>query len=145
MLLNIVATNGTVTLFWPADAGVGFKLEQCFDLTSGVWSPLTNLPTLNAASFSITLPQTGAEPFFRLALYPIAGGNPAKAAGLAKYPASDHFHGLECSATGNRDYLLIREKGASAPNHAGMTVMDDEYRQQRLTASDAWPAAEIFP
>jgi hypothetical protein len=58
--------------------------------------------------------------------------------------ARDHFHGLKRSPIGNRDYPLTWEKDASAANHTGMTIISDEYRQQRLAAPHTWHAAEIF-
>jgi hypothetical protein len=69
-------------------------------------------------------------------------------AGSLSYPylnwACDHFHGLKRSPIGNRDYPLTWEKDASAANYAGMTVIADQYRQQRLASPHTWHAAEIF-
>jgi len=58
--------------------------------------------------------------------------------------ASDHFHGLKRSPISNRDYPLTWEKDASAANYAGMTIISNEYRQQRLAAPHTWHAAEVF-
>jgi len=72
----------------------------------------------------------------------------SKDAGSLSYPylnwACDHFHGLKRSPIGNRDYPLTWEKDASAANYARMTVIADEYWQQRLAAPHTWHAAEIF-
>jgi hypothetical protein len=69
-------------------------------------------------------------------------------AGSLSYPylnwACDHFHGLKRSPISNRDYPLTWEKDASAANYAGMSIISDEYRQQRLAAPHTWHAAEIF-
>jgi len=58
--------------------------------------------------------------------------------------ASDHFHGLKRSPISNRDYPLSWEKDASAANYAGMTLISEQYRQQRLAAPHTWHAAEVF-
>jgi hypothetical protein len=58
--------------------------------------------------------------------------------------ACDHFHGLKRSPISNRDYPLTWEKNASAANYVGMTMISDEYRQQRLAAPHTWHAAEVF-
>jgi hypothetical protein len=41
-------------------------------------------------------------------------------------------------------YPLTWEKNASAANYPGMTIISEEYRQQRLAAPHTWHAAEIF-
>jgi hypothetical protein len=72
----------------------------------------------------------------------------SKDAGSLSYPylnwACDHFHGLKRSPIGNRDYPLTWEKDASAANYAGMAIISDEYRQQRLATPHTWHAAEVF-
>jgi hypothetical protein len=69
-------------------------------------------------------------------------------AGSLSYPylnwACDHFHNLKRSPISNRDYPLTWEKNASAANYSGMTIISEEYRQQRLAAPHTWHAAEVF-
>jgi len=72
----------------------------------------------------------------------------SKDAGSLSYPylnwACDHFHGLKRSPIGNRDYPLTWEKDASAANYAGINIISDEYRKQRLATPHTWHAAEVF-
>ena len=54
-----------LTLSWPAWA-VGFTPESAPDLTSGVWTPLTQTPSLAGNQWSLTIPTTDIATFYRL-------------------------------------------------------------------------------
>jgi hypothetical protein len=64
-VLSIFGGTGTVTLRWPTNA-VGFNLTQTTNLLPAAWNYVTNVPTVVATNFSVTLPVGFTNRFFRL-------------------------------------------------------------------------------
>ncbi|MDE3066309.1 MAG: hypothetical protein KGJ60_02030 [Verrucomicrobiota bacterium] len=63
--LSVTSGNGGVTIRWPANAS-GFTLAQSTNLASGVWSNVTNVPTIVGNNNSLTLPIGTTSHFFEL-------------------------------------------------------------------------------
>lgn len=63
--LSIVPTDTNVTLSWPL-FGANYQLQTSTDVT-GSWTPVLQTPTTNGNQITLTLPQNGAQQFFRLA------------------------------------------------------------------------------
>jgi len=62
--LSIVSSDTNVTLSWPLFAA-NYQLQTSTDLP-GSWSPVLQTVSTNSDQFSVTLPQTGSQQFFRL-------------------------------------------------------------------------------
>ena len=58
-------TNGTMLLSWPSTAS-GFALESAAILSGGLWSEVTNSPSLFGGRFTVTEPSVDQTRFFRL-------------------------------------------------------------------------------
>jgi len=67
MSVTLAQSNSVsgLTLSWPSWA-VGFALQSATDLTSGVWTPLTQTPLRAANQWSLTVPTTNAATYYRL-------------------------------------------------------------------------------
>jgi len=63
--LSIVSSDANVTLSWPLFA-TKYHLQSSTD-PAGVWSPVLQTVSTNGDQFTVTLPQNGAQQFFRLA------------------------------------------------------------------------------
>jgi len=63
--LSVAATNGNVTLSWPAVA-FGYVLQTRTNLTTNSWLNVTNVPVLSGGSYTLTLGATNQSRFFRL-------------------------------------------------------------------------------
>ncbi len=58
-------SDAGLTLSWPSWA-VGFTPQSATDLTSGSWTAIPQTPALNNNQWSLNLPATNAEQFYRL-------------------------------------------------------------------------------
>jgi hypothetical protein len=64
--LSALASSGNIVLSWPV-ANAGFAVETAASLTPGTsWTTLSNAPTLVGTQWQLTIPNTGADQFFRL-------------------------------------------------------------------------------
>jgi len=64
---TIERTNTVVVVRWSAQA-LGLQLEACDSLdSSGLWTSVTNVPTLVDSKFTVMLPAIASTRFFRLA------------------------------------------------------------------------------
>jgi hypothetical protein len=58
-------TPGIPSLAWPADA-TGWDLQECSDLTSGLWTNSVRPLTLTGAQWTVTFTPSAHREFFRL-------------------------------------------------------------------------------
>ena len=63
--LSVTLGKGGVTIQWPANAS-GFTLAQSTNLASGVWSDVTNVPTIIGDQNSVALSVDATSHFFEL-------------------------------------------------------------------------------
>ncbi|HEV2208889.1 MAG TPA: LamG-like jellyroll fold domain-containing protein [Verrucomicrobiae bacterium] len=63
--LTATVTGGNLVLSWPV-AAAGFSVQARSSLGAGSWVTLTNAPTLNGASWQVSIPASGAAQFVRL-------------------------------------------------------------------------------
>jgi len=65
-VLDVFAPNpGLIELSWPVEAA-DYVLESITNLSTQVWSPITNSPVFNGSFYSVQLETTGAHQLFRL-------------------------------------------------------------------------------
>jgi hypothetical protein len=66
-----VSTNEVSVAFWPCQGGRNYQLQATTDLSSSVWTTLTNLPTVttNGAGLFTVTTTNSASSFYRLWAY----------------------------------------------------------------------------
>ena len=69
--LNILSTNGNVTLSWIIPS-TNFVLQETFDLASGYWTDVPDTPSFDPATLqeTVTRPATTANSYYRMMLRP---------------------------------------------------------------------------
>jgi hypothetical protein len=63
--LSLTRSGANVVLAWPATA-LGFTLQSATNLTSGVWTAVSNAPVIINGQYSITNALAGTNKFYRL-------------------------------------------------------------------------------
>ena len=58
-------TSSQAALSWPTNAD-GYALETTFSLPASSWNAVTNVPVVLGNSFSVTIPATNTQQYFRL-------------------------------------------------------------------------------
>jgi hypothetical protein len=63
-----LALSGTnVVVSWPTNVAPSAQLQLTTNLSSGVWLPITNVPSQSGAQYLLTLPRLAPAQFYRLA------------------------------------------------------------------------------